>query len=171
VIAPKSVQLPGGRIVELRPKGEVAPRKPDSAHVRFANVLKLFANEVDILVDGQRIEPESLWLAELHALRAIAAHVGWLEEEEVEIDCRNCEAVIRTRPCASMPLAPFVDAELSDPELDVVLDTERDHEIEGDEGVRTTVRLGKLTVRDVLPLHRAIRKTDLVITPPVVKAM
>ncbi len=162
-------QLPGGRVALLRPKGESAPkRRKDEGKVLFDGALALFKTDVDIVIEGEaRVEPEALDLAEFHALRAIATHLGWLDEEEVEIECRNCGEVMSVRPCASLPLGPFADSELDDPELDELTDLGREHDVP-DLGL---VRLAQVTVGEAFPLHRALTKRRLRLTPAVVKAM
>ncbi|HSQ63126.1 MAG TPA: hypothetical protein VLM85_07910 [Polyangiaceae bacterium] len=142
----------------------------------FAEARALFEGGELALYEGDvAVEAASLSLAEFHALRAIATRLGWLDEETIEIECRNCEAAIEARPCESLPLGPFVDAELIDPEIDVTLDTGDAHPIEPIRlpkgGRAATVRLGPVTLGQALPLHRALAKPALRVTPSVVRAM
>jgi hypothetical protein len=152
------VQLPGGRIVEL-PKTKRAPRKGDTKEMLYGGA-RAVLRELGLDVDA-------LTLAEFHALRAIATHEGWLEEEEVEIECRNCDQVIAVKPCAAMPIGPFVDAELDDEELDELLDPNDLYDLD----LLGAVRFRAITVKDAEPLHRALAHEPLHVTPEVVTAM
>jgi hypothetical protein len=76
-------------------------------------------------------------LPDFHALRAIAAKLGWLEEEPITITCINCREPMTIRPCATFELGPFIDGELDDPELDA----------HGAPGMRTP------TLAEAAPLH------------------
>jgi hypothetical protein len=171
---PPSVQLQGGRIVEVRARKEAARAEPDPTCL-FAEARALFEGELAIYDDGALVEPGALSLGEFHTLRAIATRLGWLDEEPIEIECRNCEQAIEARPCAALPLGPFVDAELIDPEIDVTLDLGDAHPIEPialPRGRRAeTVRLGPVTLAAARPLHGALAKRELRITQAVVRAM
>lgn len=149
------VQLPGGRIVRIRTKPRAKPRKPAAMDDLFGGARAVLREIVDAEIDA-------LSLAEFHALRAIATHLGWLEEEEIEIACRNCEHPLRARPCRAMRIGPFVDAELDDDELDGTLDLAETHD---------GVRLAPRTVKEALPLHRALARPELDLAPEIVRAM
>jgi hypothetical protein len=155
-------------VLALRPKKKPAPRTPHRADELFAGARELFARDVELLHDGARVEPGGLALAEFHALRAIATHLGWLEEEPIDIECRNCGASIVVRPCAAMPLGPFADAELHDDELDELLDLDAPHEVPE---LRARVRLAPVTADAARPLHRALAAPELDLTGAVVRAM
>jgi len=146
------VQLPSKRVVEIRRSD--AP--PDQG-VLFAEARALFSP----------MNVGAMPLADFHALRAIASHERWIDEDEIEIACRNCDAPIVTRPCAAMPLAPFVDAELDDEELDRTLDLSVAHDVPG----LGKVRLAPRTVSEAEPFHRALARGEIVVTPAVVSAM
>jgi len=154
------VQLPGGRIVELPKKKKLGPRKGDTKEMLYGGA-RAVLREQGLDVDG-------LTLAEFHALRAIATHENWLEEENVEIECRNCEKVIAVKPCAAMPIGPFVDAELDDEELDELLDTTIEHDVPA---LKKKIRFRAITAKDAEPLHRALAHEPLHVTPDVVTAM
>jgi hypothetical protein len=153
------VQLPGGRIVEL-PKKKLSPRKGDSKEMLYGGA-RAVMRELGLDVEG-------LTLAEFHALRAIATHEGWLEEDEVEIECRNCEEMITVKACAAMPVGPFLDAELDDDELDELLDLSIAHDVPA---IEKTIRFRAITVKDAEPLHRALAREPLHVTPEVAAAM
>ena len=172
---PRHLQLPGGRIVEVR-ASEGEKRDAPVRRCLFGKARALLeSGAVTLYEEGVAIEPSSLALAEFHALRAIGTRLGVLEEQAVEIECRNCEETIRTQPCASLPLGPFADAELIDPELDVTLELDDAHPIEPiqlpSRRRAESVRLGPVTLGSVLPLHQALAKRQLRLTPPVVRAM
>ena len=153
------VQLPGGRLVEL-PKKKLAPRKGDTKEMLYGGARAVLR---ELGFDSARLS-----LAEFHALRAIATHEGWLEEEEVEIVCRNCDEAIVVKPCAAMPIGPFVDAELDDDELDELLDTSTEHDVPA---LGVKIRLRPITAKDAEPLHRALAHDPLHVTPEVARAM
>ncbi|HEY1958126.1 MAG TPA: metallopeptidase family protein [Polyangiaceae bacterium] len=153
-------ELPGGRVVRLRTKPKPKPRKASTPSDLFGGARALFAEILDF-------DPGTLSLAEFHALRAIATHERWLEEEEIEIECRNCDAPMRVRPCAAMPIAPFSDAELDDEELDATLDLEAAHDVPK----LGAVRLAPRTAAEAAPLHRALARATFDVTAEVVRAM
>ena len=153
------VQLPGGRIVEL-PKKKLSPRKGDTKEMLYGGA-RAVLRELGLDVDA-------LTLAEFHALRAIATHEGWLEEEEVDFECRNCGETIRVKPCAAMPIGPFVDAELDDEELDELLDTNVEHDVPA---LEKKIRFRAITAKDAEPLHRALAHEPIHVTPEVGLAM
>jgi len=153
------VQLPGGRIVEL-PKKKLEPRKGDTKDMLYGGARALLRE--------LGLDPDALTLAELHALRAIATHQGWIEEEEVEIACRNCDEAIAVKPCKAMPIGPFTDAELDDEELDELLDTSEAHDVPA---LGKKIRFRAITAKDAEPLHRALAHEPLHVTPDVAVAM
>ena len=173
---PRSLQLPGGRIVEVRARPEEPARDEDRPSCIFAEARALFeGGALAVYEDGVAVPAASLSLAEFHGLRALSTRLGWLDEEPIEIACRNCEAPIEARPCRSLQLGPFVDAELIDPEIDVTLDLADAHPIQPIRlptgGRAETLRLGPLTLGQALPLHRALAKPALRVTPAIVRAM
>jgi hypothetical protein len=124
---------------------------------------------------GQPLDVTALSLADFHALRAICTRLGWLHEEPVEFACRNCGLVMSIASCATLPLGPFVDGELSDPELDALLDLSARHPIVpvdlGEGRTAGDVSLLPLTAEMALPLHRALRRRKLVVSERLVRAM
>jgi hypothetical protein len=128
----------------------------------------LYAGARELFERDLGLDLSKTTLAEFHALRAIATHEGWLEEERVEIACRNCEKPIAVKPCASMPIGPFVDAELDDEELDELLDTAVPHAVPA---LGKNVRIRTISTKDAEALHRALARSRFEITPEVVQAM
>jgi Zincin-like metallopeptidase len=174
---PRAVQVPSGRVVHLDAKRTAKKKR---AHVAgeplFAEAIDAFeSGDVAMRADGVPITVYALDLRDFHALRAILTHAGLLAEEEVEIRCRNCDAEIHHAPCAAMPLGPFVDRELRDPELDETLDLGAAHEIPevplGRRRSARTVTLSPVTVDDAAPLFRALARPTLSFTGDVVRAM
>jgi hypothetical protein len=143
----------------------------------------LFSEMVELVTSGDLVLGErgcgvdvlALELRDFHALRAIATRMGWLEEERVEISCRNCGVTIRHAPCAALELGPFVDAELDDPELDRTLDLSIVHAIPavglGEGLVALEVEFASVTVIAAAPLHRALRRRRLRVSKEIVTAM
>ncbi len=179
---PSSLQLPAGRVVDVKAQRSGPPASVEARCV-FADARALFESKaVELFEGGEPVDPAGLSLAEFHALRAIATKLGWLDEQPIEIECRNCQAPVETKPCASLPLGPFVDHELIDPEIDVTLDLQDAHPIDpidlprrAGSGARerkaATVRLGPVTLAEALPLHQALEKQELRVTSAVVRAM
>lgn len=173
---PKRIHLPGGLVVAVEAKAAVAPRARAKAAPLFSEVLDLAASgDVGLRTDAGALDLGALELRDFHALRAVATRLGWIAEESVTIDCRNCGAPVEHRPCAALELGPFVDGELDDPELDATLDLSVAHEIPAihvsERTVAREVTLRSVTVAEAAPLHRALRRRRLVLSDRVVRAM
>jgi hypothetical protein len=178
------LELPTGRVVELTllsrgPAIEPAPGAP-----LFAAARELLRTRVAVTeLGGARVDAGDLALADFHALRAIAAHEGWLAEEEVAVECLNCGAEIRVRPSRAMPLGPFVERALDDPELDARLEPDVAHPIppialpggpgaaSGDARSAREIVLRSVTVREAEPLHAALAAETFAIDGAVARAM
>jgi hypothetical protein len=157
-------QLPSGRVVGVATRGEPRARRAEHGAPLFAEVKGLFEAGDVALRDA---ELETLALADFHALRAILTRHGWVFEEPVELSCRNCLGPLTHRPCAALPLGPFADRELRDPELDVTLPLGVPHDVPG----LGAVVLTPLTVLAAAPLHAALVEPTLRISPRLVRAM
>jgi hypothetical protein len=173
---PRAVQLPSGRVVELRLSEQLAPRSPAAGAPLFSEVVDLFeSGDVALHSDGAPLAVYLLELCDFHALRAILTAAGLLTEETLDLTCRNCDAPLAHAPCAAMPLGPFVDRELTDPELDARLDLMACHEIPpvrvGRSRMAREIRLAPVTVEGALPLFRALAAPELALTGDVVRAM
>ena len=171
--APKRVQLPGGRVLELLVASAPRARKPAKGRL-FDEARELFSTDVRLREGGRDVQVGTLSLAEFHALRAIAMRLGWLTEEAVEIHCRNCDEPFDVRPCEGLPLGPFADRELADEELDATLSFDEPHEIPEvrvGKARATTARFAGVTVAQAEPLHAALAKRELRITSAVVSGL
>jgi hypothetical protein len=157
-------QLPSGRVVDLTTRGEPRARRAEHGAPLFAEV-KGLVEAGDVALRGADLA--SLALADFHALRAILTRLGWVFEEPVELTCRNCQAPLTHAPCAALPLGPFADRELGDPELDVTLPLGVPHDVPG----LGAVVLGPLTVSEAAPLHAALAEPTLRLSPRLVRAM
>jgi hypothetical protein len=141
--------LPSGRIV----------RFSKTTH-ESAEGKGLFAKAIGIV--GSHLEDadvRDLELADFHALRAIAARLGWLSEEAIEITCVNCRKPMKVVPSSTFELGPFRDGELDDSELD-----RRGHDA-------PNMKLEPRTVKQAEPLHVALKHGALRITPKLVRAL
>ena len=174
------MQLPTGRIVELAtsPRDEPPATGPAPAGTDgplFARAIALFdSGSVVLRADGARLDVRSVDLRDFHALRAITTRLGWLDEEPIEIACRNCDRPIEHRPCGALELGPFVDRELTNPILDVTLDLGSPHAIPEVRLAKARARdimLRTLRVQDALPLFAALGRRGLRVTSQVVLAM
>jgi len=170
------VELPSHRVLSLDARPGLRPRARRRAAPLFSELGDLVASGDLVLRDhGEAVDVASLALADFHALRAISTRLGWLAEDPVEIACRNCGLVMTVAPCAALPLGPFIDRELCDPELDATLDLSARHPIVpatlGDGRRAEDVSLLPRTAQDALPLHRALRRRRLVVSDRVVRAI
>lgn len=102
--------------------------------------------------DEGALDVRDLALADAHALRAIAIHTGFLAESSIEIACRNCDKAWIVSPCAHLSMAPFVDCELDDEELDALPDWSEERSLRDD----VPVELAPRTLRQAAPLHEAL---------------
>jgi hypothetical protein len=173
---PRSLQLPSGRIVLLEVGKGAEARAPAAGEGLFFDAIEAFeSGDVAIRSDGLPLTVFALELRDFHALRAILTWGGLLHEDKVEIRCRNCDTRIDHSPCAALPIGPFADRELRDPELDATLELGVAHEIPrvllGRVREAKNVVLSALTVDLALPLFRALTKKSLVLTGDVVRAM
>ncbi len=175
---PRSVQLPSGRVVSLVPRADaMEPRRRARGAALFTELGDaIAAGDLSLREKGGApVALDVLALGDFHALRAIATSVGWIAEEPVDFACRNCGAEMSVAPCAALPLGPFADRELGDPELDRTLDLEAAHAIPevkllgGD--IARDVRLEAVTLERAAPLHRSLRGRSLAVTAKVVRAM
>ena len=170
---PRRLQLPGGRIVELRRGRDAAPKPKKRTLFREALAV-LDGGVVEVWSQKQRLAVDDLQLAELHALRAVLAASGLVEEDLVTVPCKNCDAELSLRPCAEMPLGPLIDAELDDPELDAVLPLGEAHpipKIRIGKKSATVVRLRGVTVGAARGLFSALSRRSLDIDEAVVRGL
>lgn len=119
--APRALTLPSGRRVALSADGE-RPDEPPASEPRalFEDALDAFESGRVTLAttDGDPLDVADLALADFHALRAVLTQAGVLHEAPVDITCGNCGAELSASPCRDLEIAPFVDGELDDPDLD-----------------------------------------------------
>ncbi len=105
-------------MVELKARGDLRPRRRAPGGLLFSELTDLVASgDVAVVEQSEAVDPGNLQLRDFHALRAIAARVGWLAEEPIIIQCHNCGEPMRHVPCAHLELGPFLDGELHDPHV------------------------------------------------------
>jgi hypothetical protein len=166
------VHVPSGLVVEVEAREGLAPRRRRHGSSLFSEVLELFESG-DAALSGATID--DLELCDFHTLRAIVTHAGLIHEEPVTIHCRNCDEPIVHAPCGKLPLGPFVDGELDDPELDRTLEANAPHEIPsvavaGGKQARN-VTFAKVTVARAKPFFRALSNARFSLSADVVRAM
>jgi hypothetical protein len=118
---PRALTLPSGRRVELSAHDQAAPDdRPTTPRALFDDAVAAFeTGRVTLRVaSDETLDIGDLPLADFHTLRAVLTRAGVLREEPVEITCGNCGRELRASPCRDLEIAPFVDGELDDPELD-----------------------------------------------------
>ena len=175
---PARVHLPSGRIVRL---SEPAARKakasaPPSAVPggAMAALAILEAPGVVSTDEGTPLDIRALPVRDAHTLRALLTHAGILDEEPDSFTCQNCGAPFEIAPSRLFEIAPFVDGELDDPELDAPFEHQKSHPIppiRAGASLARTVRIAPRTVEEALPLWRAEADPHLRITPAIAAAM
>lgn len=149
---PKSVMLPSGRIVHLsEKKGPQQSRAPGL----FGDAIQRIETALRMKENGEPVHVGGMVLADFHALRAILTRIGWLDEEEVSIECVNCKKPMRIQPCETFELGPFVDREITSaaPKEDPF------------------VKLEPCTVARARPLHEALQRGSIRPSKKLVRAM
>ncbi len=133
------------------------------------------AGRVTITRDGKKVDAAALVLRDFHVLRAVLARSGIIAEEEIEIACRNCGVAVRVLPCAALEIAPWVDGELDDPELDATLPFGEPVDVPpillGRVRTARNVTFAERTVADARPLFAAAAEERLDVTADIVRAM
>lgn len=162
--------LPSGRVVDLAPPPGAPPPVPARGMPLFSDARTLLGALL-----GSQHDVDALALVDFHTLRAIAAHEGWLTEEDVTVDCVNCGAEIDVVPSKALPLGPFLEGSLHDHELDARLPTDRAHAIRAvalpTGGEARTITLQDLTVKEAAPLHAALGRERYEIDATFVRSM
>ncbi len=142
---PKVVHLPSGRRVRLsdaavlrargdsdgvtrvessrnarkRPVDQSPEIRDDERSGPFAEALGVLSAEGVLATDeGAPLDVLSLSVRDVHVLRALVTWAGHAREEVAEFSCENCSAPFAVAPSTLLEVGPFVDGELSDPELD-----------------------------------------------------
>lgn len=174
---PRRLDLPSGARVTLTVNAAPhEPRARQPGEPLFTEALSVFEEGlVTVKQDGAAIDVDHIELCDFHLLRAILTKNGFLYEEEIDVLCANCGAEIFLRPCERLEIAPWVDGELGDPELDEVLPLGKPHPIPpiplGRVRLAKTVTFGKRTVGEARPLFAALAAEELEIDADVVRAM
>jgi hypothetical protein len=182
---PRTLTLPSGRRATLRRAGDLPDRGPGPddggpGSPRFASVLALLrgSSPAVLLEDTKtraRIEVEDLALADFHVVRAILTKAKLAPEEEVEVECHNCDALLVAAPCAGLEVGPWEDGELGDPELDrtepLGAPIPTAPVTVGRVRVVRTMTLAPRTVREALPLFAALARDPFVVDEEFVSGM
>lgn len=162
---PSSLALPSGARVKLRAREALEqPRARQQGEPLFSEVLALF-DDGTVTLDGRDVR--DLSLADFHVVRAVLTKHRFVDEEEIEIVCANCDEKLLARPCKKLEIGPYVDGELDDPELDTLEATGVAHDIEG----LGVVTLRPRTVREAQALFATAAQAELDITPEVIAAL
>lgn len=183
------LRLPSGARVSVRVS---TPQRPTPSTLRGA-IEALSGGAVEVLDEAGAVLPAAgLALEDFHVLRALVTRSGLLEERLQPVECANCGHRFQARPCDHVEFGPFLDDELSDPELDEPFDFAATHPLssgadegeggaddesdagsEGDEDDESTlgVRLRPRRVGQVTALYEALEGEGLVFTREVVEAM
>ncbi len=174
-VLPRRLQLPSGRTVSfLKTRCMDPPKAPPAQAPLFDDAVAALGT-VGLMDGSEPVDPLDLCLADFHTLRAALTRAGWLHEDTESIACHNCEVAMDIAPCAAFEWGHHVAASLGDPELDETLPFDQDVSVPGielaDGTMATTVRFSARTVRQALPLFRALASPSLVINGGMVRAM
>lgn len=177
---PERIHLPSGRIARLsdhaaRAAAQVAASsgaEPSTVLLRHLEIL----TAPGVLLDDRRapLDVLDLPLRDAHVLRALLAKACVVSEAEGSFTCENCGAPFAIAPSSLLEIAPFLDGEIEDPDLDAPFDFSRAHPIPAlrvGRSVARVVRFAPRDVRDALPLWRAPQDKPLTITPALVAAI
>lgn len=173
---PRALTLPSGRRVHLR-EGTPSTEEATEPEGLFSGARDVLADGTIVLTgdDGAPLDMNDLALGDFHVIRAVLTKDGVLEEPEIEITCRNCEAKIAVTPCAGLEIAPWEDGDLGDEELDTTLPFGEPIEIPtiplGRVRSASTVTFAARTVKQATPLFVAFEQGIPAITPAIVEAM
>jgi hypothetical protein len=124
--------------------------------------------------EGAPLDIRALPVRDAHTLRALLTRAGILDEEPDTFTCQNCSAPFEIAPSRLLEIAPFVDGELDDPELDAPFEHQKLHPIppvRAGASLARTIRIAPRTVEEALPLWRAEGDRHLGITPAIAAAM
>ena len=175
---PARLTLPSGVTVQLRRGAGPTPLARAPGAPLFSEALAALSAPgalVSLTSGGKKVDVGALTLRDFHVLRAVLARSGVVEEEEIEISCRNCGRPSNVRPCAALEVGPWVDGELDDPELDTTLPLGEPIEILAIPlgRVRTAehVTFEERTVEQAQPLFAAAGQERLAVTAELVRAM
>lgn len=170
---PAALTLPSGKRVQFTHDPTKTGVPPGGV---FAPVFALFERgTLGLEADGAAVPITTLALGDFHLVRAVAARSDLVDEPPISIDCHNCKAPIDVEPCHALEIAPWVDDELGDDELDTTLPFGEPVEIDpvplGRVRTATTVTFAPRTVAEARPLLDALDEGTLAITPAIVDAM
>lgn len=117
---PRAVHLPSGQRVELHAASaeRAAPALSADAGGPFAEALAILSAEGVLRCDGAPLDVYTLPLRDVHTLRALLSRSGLVAESSEQFVCENCGAPFDVAPSSLLEIGPFIDGELSDPELD-----------------------------------------------------
>ncbi len=167
--------LPSGLVVRLsHAAAERAPAPTESLGSCLYALSILEVPGVVTTEDHEPVDVMGLSLRDAHTLRALVGYAGLVPEESVEAPCENCGKHFHVKPSSLLELGPFVDRELTDPDLDAPFKYDEPHPIPRllvrRERVRT-IRIAPRVVREVLPLWHAETAEAFRFTPAIVAAM
>ncbi len=173
---PRRLTLPSGNVARLAASGPVVPRRRAPRAALFSETLEALDQAVELERNGEAMVVRDLALSDFHVLRAAVMRGGLVSEPEVAVDCRNCNAALTLVPCEHLEMAPWIDGELGDPELDATLPFGEPHRLAfpvllGRVRRATTATFEPRTVREALPLWAALARESLDLDAAVVVAM
>jgi hypothetical protein len=160
---PATLTLPSGKRITLR------------ARAAEGSKAGLFDAAIAVAeIEGGSVE--ELSLADFHVVRAALAKAGAIDEEAIDLTCRNCGVAIEgVHASAGLEIAPYLDGELDDPELDALpppgVPIETRPIAVGRARVVRSVTFDQRTVREAKPMFDALTKDPLVIDARFVNAM
>ncbi len=148
LLLPRRLQLPSGKFALL---SDVAARD-----VPRSEKGDLYSRALSILAAPKVLQLSEvgllqLTLADFHTLIACLLRAGLLHEPRLPVVCDNCHRMSKVDAASSFEWGPFVDGELSDPELDRPFDWKRQF-VFGAARSRCSASVEPRTVADIVPL-------------------
>lgn len=145
---PKRLQLPSGKFALLSDAAARAVPRSEKGDL-YSCALSILA--APMVLQLSELGLLQLTLADFHTLIACLLRAGLLHEPRLAVVCDNCHRMSQVDAASSFEWGPFVDGELSDPELDRPFDWQRQF-VFGAARSRCSVSLAPRTVADIGPL-------------------
>jgi hypothetical protein len=157
---PRQLTLPSGRRVKLSERAitDAAARSSRLVESALSAAWSALAAPAALVDDTGPVTVGDLPLSDAHVLAALVFRAGLVEEPRVDVRCDNCDRAFSVQPSSAVEPGPFVDDELSDPELDAPFDFDRNLDVPPiftPSGRARWIRLAPRTVEQASALFHA----------------
>ena len=128
---PRQLTLPSGRRVKLSERAitDAAARSSRPVASPLSAAWSALAAPAALVDDTGPVTVGDLPLSDAHVLAALVFRAGLVDEPRVDVRCDNCDRAFSVQPSSAVEPGPFVDDELSDPELDAPFDFDRNLDV------------------------------------------